>query len=174
MTDLAALFAALAAPDAADREAAARALGETADALDRAGALDDEGRARIDAALTSALDDDDYGVRQSAAEMIVRVAGAARGAAYALLVGDLDADDAEVQLGAAWSLKALGDHRAAPAFVRLTGHWQPNIWTAAAIGLAELGDARAIPPLERALEDPTLDPMIGEVAAAMLDRLHGR
>lgn len=162
------LIAALTSDPAPEvREAAARALGVGSIAL---GIM----TPRTMAALVGAVDDADWGTRQSAAEMLVTLSQDARfyklnwnttpTRALDLLVADLADDEAEIRLGAAWSLHTMGDARGAAAWASLLSHWDGRIRAAAALGLAEIGDARAIPALEAAIDGD--DVMIAAAARA--------
>jgi HEAT repeat protein len=169
------LIALLGGEDAAGREAAARALGEYAAHAERIGvfAADLAVKARIADALTGALTDSDWGTRQSAAEMLMKLDCGREIEASKLLLADLEADDAEIRLGAAYSLARCDDEQRRAAgretLLRLMGHWQPQISAAAALGLAELGDRRAIPSLQSALYSPVT--AIRQAAKAALQRL---
>jgi HEAT repeat protein len=157
--------------DPAVREQAARALGDYAEHAAQLGAFaaDVAIHARVIDALTAALDDDDWGTRQSAAEMLVRMDAAGKSEALTRLARDLEAEDAEVRLGAAYSLVHVHDERGIDALLHLMGHWQSRISGAAALGLAELGDRRAIPTLQTALYAP--DDEIRLAAHTALQRL---
>jgi HEAT repeat protein len=161
--------------DAAGREAAARALGDYAAHAERVGvfAADLAVKAHIIDALTDALTDSDWGTRQSAAEMLMKLDCGREIEAGALLLADLESDDAEIRLGAAFSLARCGDEQSRTAgretLVRLMGHWQSEISAAAALAVAELGDRRAIPALQSALYSPIT--AIRQAAKAALQRL---
>ncbi len=132
------LITALSSAEADMREVIVRALGETAEAINSPRAV---------AVLTGALADPDWGTRQSAAEMLIRLKSDPNGAAERLLLADLQAADAEIRLGSAWSLVELGDGRAFDPLVRLLDHPDSPISSSAARGLGELGDQRAVAPL---------------------------
>ena len=136
------LIAVLEDADPGVREAAVRALGETASAL---------GSARAVEAFKGLLHDTDWGVRQSAAEMLNRLKADEHHEAEKLLLSDLQNDDAEVRLGAAWSLAELGDTRALNSLARLLYHNDNRISASAARALGKLGDQRAAAPLNTAL-----------------------
>jgi HEAT repeat protein len=154
------LIAALGDNAPAVREASARALGEIGVAV---------GGGRIGGALSKALHDSDWGTRQSAAEMLIRLGGEGAQEAEALLLGDLRDDDAEVRLGAAWSLVELGDARALDPLARLLYHHENRIASAAAVGLGMLGDEHAVIPLTGALDHA--DEGVREAARDALRRL---
>lgn len=144
------------------REAAARTLGEIGTALrDPA----------ITVALRHALTDPDWGTRQSAAEMLIALEEDFDGAARTSLVADLTNPDAEIRLGAAWSLLPAHDPRIVDPLVRLLYHTDPRVITSAANALGECGDRRAFPALE-ALRDHE-DALVRHAAQAALDRLLG-
>ncbi|MDZ4766167.1 MAG: HEAT repeat domain-containing protein [Chloroflexota bacterium] len=157
--------------DPSARESAARALGDYADVAEQIGAFaaDLAVRTRVVDALTAAVEDDDWGTRQSAAEMLVHVGAGGKTEALARLAADLEADDAEIRLGAAYSLAHLHDPRGGEALVQLMGHWNQRISGAAALGLAEMGDRRAIPPLQAAMYSP--DDQMRQAAHGALQRL---
>lgn len=165
------LIEALREDNPAAREAAARALGEYAACAERIGAFaaDVAVRARVIDALWTAVKDEDWGTRQSAAEMLVRVDNGRKVDALKLLAADLEVDDAEIRLGAAYSLARVGDERGIETLVRLQGHWHSRISAAAALALAEMGDRRSIPTLQAALYSP--DDVIRQAAHAALQRL---
>jgi HEAT repeat protein len=156
------LITALGDHDPGVRETAVRALGALAEAL---------GSLRALAALAPVVHDSDWGTRQSAAEMLIRLGAAAQADAEALLIADLQADDAEIRLGAAWSLVELGDTQALDPLVRLLYHPDNRIAAAAAHGLGQLGDARAVVPLNAALGHA--DEAVREAAQDALRRLDG-
>jgi HEAT repeat protein len=131
--------------DPSVRETAVRALGETAEAVDRTRAVEP---------LKQALRDSDWGVRQSAAEMLIRLKSDPQHVAEKLLLADLHNDDAEVRLGAAWSLVELGDARSLDPLVRLLYHDDSRISANAAQALGNLGDQRAATPLNATLNHP--------------------
>lgn len=157
------LIRALKDDDPAVREAAVRALGAVAA---RVGAV------RALPALADAMKDADWGTRQSASEMVIKLdaPNSPRAeAARLLLTADLMNDDPEIRLGAAYSLKEVGDARAADALTRLLYHWNGSISTAAALALGELGDERAIPALRNALSNA--DPQVRHAAQQALRSL---
>lgn len=145
---LEALIAACSDDDAAVREAAVRAVGEISSAIPSP---------RADEVLERALDDPDWGTRQSAAEMLARGADALAERALKLLVSDLQNQNAEIRLGAAWSLVMLKDERALDPLVRLLYQPDEPIIAAAALALAELGDRRALGPLTTIADNHTLE-----------------
>ncbi len=124
------------------REEATRALGEIGAAL---------GSSRVGEALAGALQDSDWGTRQSAAEMLIGLNAEAAEKAEQLLLTDLRHDDVEIRLGAACSLAVLGDERALDPLVRLLYHSDSQIAQSAAYGLGTLADQRAATPLTAAL-----------------------
>lgn len=154
------LTAALADSEPAVREAAVRALGLAAG---RHGAAASASRT-----LQGALTDADWGTRQSAAEMLIALKRD-DGSGRALLIGDLEADDPEVRLGAAWSLLEVGDERAVDALARLLYHPNPEIALRAAVGLGESGDQRAVGGLVAILSHP--DQRVRHAAAQSLRKL---
>lgn len=158
--------------DPAARESAVRALGSYVQQALDIGALsaNDIGfKARMGDAIWAKTSDDDWGTRQSAAEMVVRLGCVQREDARALLAADLETDDAEIRLGAAYSLARIEDERGSEALLKLMGHWQQRISAAAALALAELGERRAIPALQAALYYP--DDKVRQAARAALQRL---
>jgi HEAT repeat protein len=154
------LIAVLGDPSPLLRESSVRALGEIGAAV---------GGTRIREALALALHDADWGTRQSAAEMLIKLGGEWHDSAEALLIGDLQNTDVEIRLGAAWSLVELGDERALDPLLRLLYHHESRIASAAAFGLGELGDQRAVVPLTAALDHA--DETVREAASAGLRRL---
>jgi HEAT repeat protein len=142
------------------REAAARSLGEIGALLRNPGLI---------AALRRALADPDWGVRQSAAEMLIHLNEDSGGGARALLIADLTHPDAAIRLGAAWSLLPTRDPRIVDPLVRLLYHPEGPIAASAARALGEAGDRRAIPGLE-ALRAHS-DPAVRHAAQEALDRL---
>ncbi len=154
------LIAALGSSDPAVREQAARALGELGATFDSP---------RIAESLEALLNDSDWGTRQSAAEMLIRLDANPRQRAESLLLADLGQDAAEICLGAAWSLVALADPRAVDPLAALLGDSHPQISLSAALGLAQFGDSRASARLTLALSDP--DPAARSVAEIALRKL---
>jgi HEAT repeat protein len=149
--------------DPAVREASVRALGVVAAQF---------GVSRALPALSDAMKDPDWGTRQSASEMVIKLDSPDSPrveAAHLLLVADLVNDDPEIRLGAAYSLKEVGDPRAADALTRLLYHWSGSISAAAALALGELGDERAIPALRNALSHA--DPQVRHAAQQALRNL---
>lgn len=150
---------------AAVREAAARALGVIALGVSVPRALP---------ALAAALDDSDWGTRQSAAEMLARLGAPERLRALELLVRDTAHPDPEIRLGAAWSLLQVRDapserDRAVDALTRLLYAPQTAIAASAALALGEAGDPRPIPALRAALAH--VDTEVRHAAQAALERL---
>lgn len=160
------LIDALADEDPAVRENAVRALGETALKL---------GEQRPLEALRAALADPDWGTRQSAAEMLARLGADADGQAQALLRADLRCAEAEIRLGAAWSLLPLIEQmpelraETAEALAALLYHADPRIGASAALALSELGDRRAVPALRAARRGS--NPQLRHAAQHALDKL---
>lgn len=157
------LISAAADDDPAVREAAIRALGIVAGWIEAERAIP---------TLFAALKDADWGTRQSASEMLIKLdePGSMRAeAARLLLAADLLSDDPEIRLGAAYSLKEVGDPRAADALTRLLYHWHASVSAAAAVALGELGDQRAIPALQNALKHD--DPQVRHAAHLALRRM---
>lgn len=165
------LIEALGDSNPAAREAAARALGDYATSAERIGAFaaDVAVKVRLVDALWVAVKDEDWGTRQSAAEMLVRIDNGRKVDALKLLAADLEVDDAEIRLGAAYSMARVGDERGIETLVRLQGHWHSRISAASALALAELGDRRSIPTLQTALYSP--DDVIRQAAHTALRRL---
>jgi HEAT repeat protein len=124
------------------REAAARALGALGEMIRSP---------RITEALGNALHDADWGTRQSAAEMLIRLQSEQQKEAEALLLDDLQSDDVEVRLGAAWSLLELGDERALAPLLELLKHSETRVAEMAAVGLGMFGSQQAVLPLTAAL-----------------------
>lgn len=145
--------------DAAIHEEVVRALGEIGDVVDSP---------RIVEALAQALTHADWGTRQSAAEMLIALKRD-DDSARTLLIGDLEADDPEVRLGAAWSLLEVGDERAVDALARLLYHPNPEIALRAAVGLGESGDQRAVGGLVAILSHS--DQRVRHAAAQSLRKL---
>lgn len=136
------LIAALEDYDPAVREAMVRALGQIGSKLNSP---------RIIETLVMAIHDDDWGTRQSAAEMLIRLDGAQSEEARALLLDDLQSDDDEVRLGAAWSLANVEDRMAFDVLLGLVDHENAGISGGAASALGDYGDKRAIPALIKLL-----------------------
>ncbi|MFQ3566789.1 MAG: HEAT repeat domain-containing protein [Aggregatilineales bacterium] len=160
------LIDALSDEDPAVRENAVRALGETALQL---------GGQRPLEALRGALTDLDWGTRQSAAEMLARLGVDADGQARALLEADLRSMDAELRLGAAWSLLPLVEQmpelrpQVAEALAVLLYHVDARISASAALALGELGDRRAVWALRAAQR--ASDSQLRHAAQHALDKL---
>lgn len=156
------LIAALGDSDPGVRETVVRALGRLAEALGSPHAL---------AAFVPMLRDPDWGTRQSAAEMLMRLDANDADQAERLLLADLQNEDAEIRLGAGWSLVELGDARALDPLVRLMYQPDTRIAVAAAQGLGQLGDPQAVAPLSAALHHADAD--VREAAQDALRRLGG-
>lgn len=154
------LLNALSDTDAGMRETVIRTLGTLLESFESPRALN---------AIHAALHDDDWGTRQSAAEMLLRIGEDESGEAEGLLLADLSSVDGEIALGAAWSLLELGDERAFDTLVKLLGHRAESIAGMAAHGLGLLGDERAIVPLEAATR--STNEHISEAAHNALRRL---
>lgn len=136
------LILALQGDQAALCEEAARALGEIGDEFKSQ---------RIIEALAGALNHADWGTRQSAAEMLIRLEWENWQQAEESLLADLSDGDSEMRLGAAASLVELADGRALEPLVELLNHTDLRIASNAALMLGKLGDQRAVVPLSAAL-----------------------
>ncbi|MFN8527622.1 MAG: HEAT repeat domain-containing protein [Anaerolineae bacterium] len=169
------LLAAMTSDDPQMRETAVRALGtflgSTRYTEDMGDQLDHH-NAKLTAAyelLAAAIKDEDWGVRQSAAEMAIRLNTAQKAAGEALLLADLTSDDPEVRLGAGWSMALMQDARAVDPLVRLLYQNDAILVASAADALGEAGDQRAIPALLNLINHPDED--IREAARDALERL---
>lgn len=147
--------------DAAIHEEAARALGEIGDVVDSP---------RVIEALAQALTHADWGTRQSAAEMLIRLEWSDWRKAEQALLADLAGSDAERRLGAAASLVELADGRALEPLVDMLHHEDQRIAANAALILGKLGDQRAILPLTAALNNP--NEAVRDAARKALRQLH--
>jgi HEAT repeat protein len=139
------LIGALRDSEYAVNEEAVRALGEIGEAV---------ASPRIIEVLDEALSHADWGTRQSAAEMLIRLEAELWERAERLLLADLDSGDAEIRLGAAASLVELADGRALEPLVALLYNDDVRIATNAALVLGKLGDQRAVLPLTATLNHP--------------------
>lgn len=109
------------------REGSAQALGALLERIESPRAI---------AALLHALrEDSDWGTRQSAAESMIVLENEFASEGEALLLNDLHHAEAEVRLGAAWSLILLGDQRAVETLQKLRDNPNPDIALMAARGL---------------------------------------
>lgn len=124
------------------REAAIRALGSIGQKLNTPS---------LTRALVKALHDGDWGTRQSAAEMLILMNSDYAQTARELLTFDLRQEDAEVRLGAAWSLIPVKDAAAYDTLAELLTREDSPVRSQAALGLGEFGERRAIPLLLDAL-----------------------
>lgn len=154
------LIAALNDPEPAVCEEVVRALGELGEVVDGT---------RIVEALAGALIDLDWGTRQSAAEMLIRLDADPGGQAEKLLLTDLNAENTEVRLGAAASMVELSDDRALETLTQLLHHNDVRIVSSAAMVLGKLGDQRAVVPLTAVLTHR--DEFIRSVARNALHQL---
>ena len=178
MTDsLQELFHALTQDDPQLRETAIRALGTLLLARDN---TPDEGligtKPNVDSrwnevlgAIASALRDQDWGVRQSAAEMLIKLHTPLEDDARALLYLDVQSPDPEIRLGAAWSLAFIKDERAVQPLIALLSHEDPIIVASAADALGETGDERAVAALTPLIVHEDED--IQDAARDALERL---
>jgi HEAT repeat protein len=123
-------------------------------------------------AITNALGDLDWGVRQSAAEMVIKLTLPAQDQAYALLLDDLQDHDPEIRLGAGWSLALTGDERAVEPLIALLAQPDDIIVASAADALGETDHPRAISALAPLLDHADAD--VRDAAEDALDRLTGR
>lgn len=119
-------------------------------------------------ALCTALLDSAWAVREEAATVLGKVAGAAQTARAALRQAMAD-DYWQVRLRAARSLGKLYDAAALPLLIEALAHPAGNLRKESAIALGEIGDPRAKPALEVAEADP--DPEVRKVARLGLARL---
>lgn len=142
-------------------EEAVRALGEIGDVVDSP---------RIIEALAEALNHTDWGTRQSAAEMLIRLEWSDWERAEKALLADLAHDDVELRLGAAASLVELADGRALEPLVELLNHSDRRVASNAALILGKLGDQRAVVPLNAALNNASES--VREAARKALRQLH--
>ncbi|MFN8449215.1 MAG: HEAT repeat domain-containing protein [Anaerolineae bacterium] len=147
--------------DAAIHEEAVRALGEIGDVVDSP---------RVIEALAQALTHADWGTRQSAAEMLIRLEWSDWQKAEQTLLADLAGDDVEMRLGAAASLVELADGRALEPLVDMLHDDDLRIAANAALILGKLGDQRAILPLTAALGSPKES--VRDAARKALRQLH--
>lgn len=109
------------------REGSAQALGALLERIESPRAL---------AALLQAMrEDSDWGTRQSAAESLIVLENEFASEGEALLLNDLNDAEAEIRLGAAWSLILLGDQRAVEPLKSLSNDPNPDIASMAARGL---------------------------------------
>ena len=136
------LIAAADDTDAAVREAAVRALGGIGLKLNAP---------HIAVTLEAAVDDADWGTRQSAAEMLIRLKASSAERARQMLLRDLQDADHEVQLGAAWSLLPDKAPQAVDALLKLLTAPDVRVSGSAALILGEYGDSRAAPALKALL-----------------------
>lgn len=142
-------------------EEAVRALGEIGESVDSP---------RIIEALADALNHPDWGTRQSAAEMLIRLEWSDWEQAETSLLADLTHDDVEQRLGAAASLVELADGRALEPLVELLNHPDRRVASNAALILGKLGDQRAVVPLSAALSHASES--VREAARKALRQLH--
>ncbi|HVU12331.1 MAG TPA: HEAT repeat domain-containing protein [Phototrophicaceae bacterium] len=154
------LVIALEDPDPAVREETARALGEIGAVITSSLLVE---------ALTEALTDPDWGTRQSAAEMLIRLKTDSKDEAERRLLADLQNEDVEIRLGSAWSLMHVGDERALEPLVQLLYHDNTHMVTLAAVALGKLGDQRAVIPLTATLNHA--DQEVRDAAKAALRQL---
>jgi HEAT repeat protein len=136
------LIAALADDDPAVREATVRVLAQIGSKLNSP---------RIIEVLAKAMHDSDWGTRQSAAEMLLKLDSPYANSARMLLLHDLQNEDAEIRLGAAWSLVPVKEKQAVAALLGLLDHSDMRIVSSAAQVLGDYGDKRAIPALKALL-----------------------
>jgi HEAT repeat protein len=106
---------------------------------------------RIIEVLAKAMHDSDWGTRQSAAEMLLKLDSPYANSARMLLLHDLQNEDAEIRLGAAWSLVPVKEKQAVAALLGLLDHSDMRIVSSAAQVLGDYGDKRAIPALKALL-----------------------
>lgn len=132
------LIETLADHDPAVRETVVRALGDIGRQLNTPS---------LTGVLATAMRDEDWGTRQSAAEMLIRLDALQSAEARALLLGDLQSEAAEVRLGAAWSLIPMKEPQALGVLAQLLLHENADISSSAALALGEFGERRAIPRL---------------------------
>lgn len=154
------LIALQADEEPAVREAAMRALGEIGQALESP---------QIDRALVQGLYDRDWGTRQSAAEMLIRLDSPYAESARWTLLCDLQQQDVEVQLGAAWSLLPTKDHQAVVTLEELLTAADVRVSSSAALALGEYEDRRAVPALTALLDHA--DEQVRHAAQAALRKL---
>lgn len=148
--------------DPAVREAAAQSLTETGTALPTP---------TIAEALRAALDDADWGTRQSAAGGLLTLNADADGRAAGLLSADLLGAEAEVRLGAAASLLPFRPAAVVDPLARLLHHENAVLAAHAARLLGQAGDQRVIPLLDALRTHP--DDAVRHAIDAALKRLHG-
>ncbi len=123
-------------------------------------------------AIAGALEDQDWGVRQSAAEMVIKLDLPSHEHAHALLMHDLVDDDPEIRLGAGWSLALLNDANAVDPLIALLNQTDPILVASAADALGETNDPRAVSALAPLLDNADQD--IRDAAEDALDRLTRR
>lgn len=119
--------------------------------------------------IHAALDDTDWGVRQSAAEMAIKLETAQAEIARHMLDEDARNPDPEIRLGACWSLVMLHDNRAVTPLIQLLYSDDPILIASAADALGDTDDQRAIPALMNFVEHADQD--VREAALDALDRL---
>ena len=154
------LIAIVSDTDPALREEAVRSLGQIGEEIESPRIID---------ALAARLGDEDWGTWQSAAEMLIRLNAPQKAEAERALITDLESENVEIQLGAAWSLVAVGDERALEPLVKLLYHPEARIAAYAAQGLGNLGDQRAVIPLTVTLSHE--DEEVSRAAKRALARL---
>lgn len=142
-------------------EEAVRALGEVGETV---------ASPRIIEALAEALNHPDWGTRQSAAEMLIRLEWSDWERAESSLLADLAQDDVEKRLGAAASLVELADGRALEPLVELLNYPDRRVASNAALILGKLGDQRAVVPLSAALSNAS--ETVRDAARKALRQLH--
>jgi len=120
-------------------------------------------------AIHAALEDPDWGVRQSAAEMVIQLETSLIETAYGVLDEDMRNPDPEVRLGACWSMVLLEDARAVLPLIQLLYVDDPLVVASAADALGDTGDSRAVPALMNFIEHADED--VREAARDALDRL---
>ncbi len=120
-------------------------------------------------AIHAALDDSDWGVRQSAAEMAIKLETDQAEVAKLMLDEDSRNPDPEIRLGACWSMVLLHDERAVTPLIQLLYVDDPILIASAADALGDTNDQRAIPALLNFVEHADQD--VREAAQDALERL---
>ena len=134
---------------------------EAADALGRIG------DAAAVPALIAALQDGDWTVRQNAARALGRISD--RRAVKPLMAVLTDAD-VDVRRAAIGALAAIDDLLAGQALLPLLRHSLFSVRLDAIHACGKLGDPRALPILQKCLQDP--DPLIQAAIATALDAIY--
>jgi HEAT repeat protein len=117
-------------------------------------------------ALLEALKDGNWRARKAAAEALGKIGD--RQALPALLEALKD-DEWRVRRAAAYALEKIGDSRAIPALTEALKDDSREVRQAAAYALKKIGDSRAIPALTEALKDDSRE--VRQAAAYALEKI---